>query len=464
MFIGRKEELKSIKARLGSAGYELGIIYGQRRIGKTSIIMEAIKGYNHLYFLARDASYYNNLAYFSEQYRKYLKVPFTPSFETFDALFDSILEQTSKEKTIIVIDELPFLAKNYPGIISYLQGVCDEIKRNNQDIKIILSGSDMSFMVDLLENKAKPLYQRSTFKIHVKPMVFSDAVEMLSGLSSVDIVKYLSIFGNRPYYLDKINKSLSFEENIVNLCFNKNSILLDAPNITLPLGYTSNSIFVSIIIAISQRKKRVKDIASTLRMEDNALSTYLSRMMDGTAIEKRSMFNGSHKTNYYEISDPFMRFYYRIIYPNQAEIDNGLGTSVYKEEQDNIEDIINHGFEDVVISYLDEQNQLLLLPKPFHRFQKYVVDNSSLGRSIDVDALAPSLSGDTLLAVEAKFRNKNLSLKVLQHLKENISIFSDRYKSIYYYLFSKTSFSDDLLSLADPKVKLISIDEMCFKR
>ena len=64
----------------------------------------------------------------------------------------------------------------------------------------------MSFMVDLLENKAKPLYQRSTFKIHVKPMVFSDAVEMLKGLSNLDIIKYLSIFGNRPYYLDKINK------------------------------------------------------------------------------------------------------------------------------------------------------------------------------------------------------------------------------------------------------------------
>ena len=463
MFIGREEELKSIKTRLDSSGYELGVVYGQRRIGKTSIIMEAIKGYNHLYFLARDASYYNNLAYFSEQYRKYLKVPFTPSFETFDALFDSILEQASEQKTIIVIDELPFLAKNYPGIISYLQGVCDEIKRNNQDIKIILSGSDMSFMVDLLENKAKPLYQRSTFKIHVKPMIFSDAVEMLSGLSSVDIIKYLSIFGNRPYYLDKIDKSLSFEENIVSLCFDKNSILLDAPNITLPLGYASNSIFVSIIIAISQRKKRVKDIADALKIEGNALSTYLSRMMEGTAIEKRSMFNGNHKTNYYEISDPFMRFYYRIIYPYQAEIDNGLGLSVYKELKDDIEDSINHGFEDVVISYLDEQNQLLLLPEPFHPFQKYIVDNSALGRSIDIDALADSLNKKTLLVVEAKFRNKNLSSNVLEHLKESASIFASKYQSVYYYLFSKTSFSDDLLKLNDPKVKLISIDMMCSK-
>ena len=147
-----------------------------------------------------------NLDYFSAQYSKYLNTPFTPFFETFDALFDSFLEQVSKQKTVIVIDELPFLAKNYPGVISYLQGFCDEIKRNGLDIKIILSGSDMSFMVDLLENKAKPLYQRSTFKIHVKPMVFSDAVEMLKGLSNLDIIKYLSIFGNRPYYLDKINK------------------------------------------------------------------------------------------------------------------------------------------------------------------------------------------------------------------------------------------------------------------
>ena len=462
MFIGRKEELESIKTRLDSNGYELGIIYGQRRIGKTSIILEAIKDYSHLYFLARDASYRNNLDYFTTQYSKYLKTPFTPFFDTFDALFDSILEQVSKQKIVIVIDELPFLAKNYPGVISYLQGFCVEIKRNGLDIKIILSGSDMSFMVDLLENKAKPLYQRSTFKIHVKPMVFSDAVEMLKGLSNLDIIKYLSIFGNRPYYLDKINKSLSFEDNIINLCFNKSSILLDAPNITLPLGYTTNSIFVSILIAISQRRKRVKDIADELRIEDNALATYLLRMMEGTAIEKRSMFNGNRKTNYYEITDPFMRFYYRIIYPNQSEIENGLGYSIYKETKDDVEDIINHSFEDVVISYLNEQNQLLLLPEPFHQFQNYVVDNSSLGRSIDIDALADSLNGKTLLVVEAKFRNRSLSMKVLEHLKESASIFS-KYQNIHYYLFSKSSFSDDLLKLDDSRVKLITIDTMCSK-
>ena len=54
MFIGRAEELKTIKERLDSSRFELGVIYGQRRIGKTSIILEAIKGYQYIYLLSRD--------------------------------------------------------------------------------------------------------------------------------------------------------------------------------------------------------------------------------------------------------------------------------------------------------------------------------------------------------------------------------------------------------------------------
>ena len=199
MFIGREEELKIIKEKLESSRFELGVIYGQRRIGKTSIILEAVKSYRYLYLLARDDGYENNLRYFSDEYKKIVSLPFTPVFRSFDEFFDSLIEYAKDEKFIIIIDELPFLAKAYPGIVSYLQKVSDLLKREEKDIKVILSGSDMSFMVDLLENKAKPLYQRSTFKVHVRPMQFSDAVKMLDGVNDVDIAKYLSIFGNRPY-------------------------------------------------------------------------------------------------------------------------------------------------------------------------------------------------------------------------------------------------------------------------
>ena len=460
MFIGREEELKIIKEKLESSRFELGVIYGQRRIGKTSIILEAVKGYRYLYLLARDDGYENNLRYFSDEYKKIVSLPFTPVFRSFDEFFDSLIEYAKDEKFIIIIDELPFLAKAYPGIVSYLQKVSDLLKREERDIKVILSGSDMSFMVDLLENKAKPLYQRSTFKVHVRPMQFSDAVKMLDGVNDVDIAKYLSIFGNRPYYLDKIHKSASFEDNIKSLCFSNGSILLDAPNITLPIGYTANSTFISIIVSLSNHKNKIKEMAESTGLGPNALATYLGRMLEGGSIEKKNIFNGNQKTTYYEISDPFIRFYYRVIYPNLQEIDRGIGFPIYHASLNLIEDVIDHGFEDVVISYLNELNASSKLPKVFHQFKRYAVDNSKLGRSIEIDALGESLDGQTLLVAEAKFKNKNLSLDVLNHLKESASIFANDYKEVYYYLFSKSSFSDDLLGFGDGNVKLISLADM----
>ena len=203
-------------------------------------------------------------------------------------------------------------------------------------------------MLDLLENKAKPLYQRSTFKIHVGPLCFSDAVKMLSGFDNQDKVKYLSIFGTRPYYLERLNKGLDFAANIESLCFSSSSILTDAPNMTLPLGYNTNSSYISILIALANHKRKVKEIADSLRVDANACSTYLNRMLEGESIERRETFYGNRKTNYCVITDPFIRFYYRLIYPYLPDIERGIGKAVFEASGAIIDGIIHHGFEDVV--------------------------------------------------------------------------------------------------------------------
>lgn len=126
----------------------------------------------------------------------------------------------------------------------------------------------MSFILDLLENKAKPLYQRATFKILVKPLLFSDAIKMLDGVSDIDKAKYLAIFGNRPYYLDKIDKTKTFNENIISLCFSNTSILMDAPNMTLPIGFSNNTIYIAIIKALANNKKKIKELSNFIGIEE----------------------------------------------------------------------------------------------------------------------------------------------------------------------------------------------------
>ena len=460
MFVGRKDELDVLKSKYESDGLEVGLIYGQRRIGKTSLIIESVKNYNHIYFLSKETTYQDNLSYFNGVFKKYSGIALPIRFETFDELFESLKEYAKKERLVLILDELPFLAKVYPGIISFLQGYIDDLKRNDVNMKIILSGSDISFMVDLLKNKSKPLYQRATFRIHVLPMVFSDASRMLIGFDDNDKIKYLSLFGNRPYYLEKLDSKKSFDENIAQLCFSSDSILIDAPNLTLPRGYSNNGTYIAILTAIANRNHRVKDIADELRIDSNALATYLKRMVDGESIEKKETFNGNQKTNYYEISDPMIRFYYGLIYPNLEDIQRRLGKKIYAFNKERINSVIDHGFEDVVNSYMDELNRNGKLNRTYHSFKKYVADNSRLNRSIEIDGLAESLDKKHLLVIEAKYHNKNVSLKVLNHLKESVSIFVEKYKGIEYYIFSKTSFADDLLNLNEADVKLFTLQEM----
>ena len=60
---------------------------------------------------------------------------------------------------------------------------------------------------------------------------------------------------------------------------------------------------------------------------------------------------------------------------------------------------------------------------------------------------------------EDKFREKDISINVLNHLKESVSIF-EAYSNVQYYLFAKKGFTKDLLKLKDKNVHLIDIKKM----
>ena len=58
------------------------------------------------------------------------------------------------------------------------------------------------------------------------------------------------------------------------------------------------------------------------------------------------------------------------------------------------EQFISFGFENVAISYLSEKNIKGLLPYNYNVIRNYKVDNSKLGRSIELDGLATGLGKD----------------------------------------------------------------------
>ena len=458
-FIGRKEELFELNERFNSGRFEMGIVYGARRIGKTSLLKEFVKDKAAFYFQAKESNELDNRTAFSAAVNRLIGVPYAFVYPSYSDGFDALLKYADGSPLVIVIDEIAFISQSDKGFLSELQFNIDH-KFKETKIKLILSGSTISFMKDILKNKRGPLFQRSTFQMNVRKLIYSDALAFLDGFSAEEKIKYLSIFGERPFYLEMLDKTKSFDENVFGLLFSRFGNLVEAPDKVLPTASKDQNTYNTILKAIAHRKRTNKEIAEYIGKDPNYVAAYLPRLIDNEIIEKRESFNKNQKMNYYEISDNLIRFWYRFVFDNREEILQDMGKVIYEEKLAEIGLFISVGFEDVALSYLSEKNVKGHLGYYYDVIRGYKVENSKLGRSVELDGLAKGIgkAKGRLLVAECKYRHKAVSLTVLEHVMESASIFPAEYYDIY--LFSKSGFADDILAIEDPLVHLISVDDM----
>ncbi|MBO5273511.1 MAG: ATP-binding protein [Clostridia bacterium] len=459
MFIGRKNELRELNDRFRSGRFEMGVLYGSRRIGKTSLLKEFVKDKAAFYFQAKESSELDNRAAFSTAVNKLLGIPYPFVYPTYTDGFDALLKFAEGKAFVIVIDEVAFIAQSDEGFLSELQYNIDH-KFKDTEVKLILSGSTISFMKDILKNKRGPLFQRSTFQMNIRKLIYSDALAFLQGLTTEEQSKYLAIFGEHPFYLEMIDKTRSFDDNLFSLLFSRFGNLTDAPDKVLPTTSKDQNTYNTILKAIAHRKRTNKEIADYIGKAPNYVASYLPRLVNNEIIEKRESFNRNQKMNYYEISDNLIRFWYRFVFDNREEIQQDMGRIIYEENREDIALFISKGFEDTALSYLTEKNVGGDLGYYYGVIRGYKVENSKLGRSIELDGLASGIgkAKNRLLMAECKYQSKAISRAVLTHVLESASIFPAEHYDVY--LFSKSGFTDDILALDDPNVHLITLEDM----
>ena len=108
MFIGREKELESLKEFYDKDGIGMTVIYGRRRIGKSTLISEFIKDKKNIFYTATKVGKNRNLELFSAQ----VVDLFMPgleniSFQTTEAVFDFIDKNSGEDKSSHGIAELP---------------------------------------------------------------------------------------------------------------------------------------------------------------------------------------------------------------------------------------------------------------------------------------------------------------------------------------------------------------------
>ena len=461
MFIGREEELKKLNAMYRSGKFECAIIYGRRRVGKTTLIKEFIKDKRAIYFVAREADGNVNLNRFSgDIYSVTVKELAQNAFFTdWEKAFDYIYQISKSKRMILVIDEYPYLAGGYRPISSILQAHIDSRLKDGK-LFLILCGSSMSFMENQVLAYKSPLYGRRTAQFKIVPFGFFESMPFLQTFTNNDKAVLYSITGGIPEYLNKIDPSKTVKENIIDLFLSSSGFLYEEPSNILKQELREPATYNGIIEAIAKGATRLNEIASICGMESNKCAKYLKSLMSlGIVKKEQPVIEKSSKKSLYLLDDMMFRFWYRFVFPNMSGIVSALGSAIYDfEVKENLSAYMGLVFEEICKQYLTEETKRNALPFFPAKSGRWWGNNPKEKRQEEIDILA--YRKDSALFCECKWTNAPVDLDVLNDLEAQGALFP--YKNKWFWVFAKTGFTDRLINETKKRgnVRLIRFKDM----
>ena len=161
LMIGREKELAQIENLYNRDCFEFLVMYGRRRVGKTTILQEFSDRHRVIFYSAQEKNDSLNLQDFSRTVQQYFDGRFIAPFQTWEDAFAYVTDHSDNERTMIIINEFPFMAGPNPSIKSMLQHEIDH-KWKKQNIFLLLCGSSVSCMVNDIMGYESPLYGRKT--------------------------------------------------------------------------------------------------------------------------------------------------------------------------------------------------------------------------------------------------------------------------------------------------------------
>ena len=462
MIIARENELNKIYDLSNSKGFEFLVMYGRRRVGKTELLKELSRNKKTIFYAAQEKNDKLNLDEFVKALKTYFGENSDFTFDNWKAAFDYFADRVSKikSKTILIIDEFPYIANENPTIKSTLQHLIDH-KLKDLNVLLILCGSSISSMEEGVLGKKSPLYGRATAKMEVKPLEYLDSFKFMSGYKTLDKFITYGILGGIPYYLNEFDYKKTILRNLSDKIINNFSMLYDEPQTILRMEFREPAVYNSILEAIATGKNKVNEISQLINEESFKCSKYINTLRNIHLVNRITPCGNKEtsKNSLYEISDNFISFWYRYIFKNKNYymlLDN---ENAAKELLSDINSYMGRIFKKISLEYMLNMAKNNMLPFVPAHFGKWWGSNAKTKKQDDVDVLMISKDKKQGIFCECKFRNEKFDLKELDDLRTVAESFS-YVKDKYFYLISKSGFTKSVISEKNKRIKLISIDDM----
>lgn len=466
-FVGRARELKALREELASPRPSLVIVYGRRRVGKSRLILEAVRATPHIYFQAARLTDHLNLLHLKEAVKAYMRHedPVLDSIAHWDGLLAFVRQLASqgRQPLTLVLDEFPYLCEGPSSYLpSVIQRFWDETQRMGAALNVVLCGSAVSFMEGLLAER-NPLYGRHTRKFRVDPLGLRDVAEYFEGWSAEDILRAYAVFGGIPYYFTRCDPARDLRTNLREVVLTDGSPLREEPEHVLQEELRDIKRYAAVMQAVASGATKMGDIVSRIPDLNSAtdVSYYLSTLQKLHLIRREVSLDRRdrqrEKNARYYLEDHFMAFWYHFVLPNLSALQAGYADEVYDQViAPGLEAYMGQAFERICRECLHRYGPDLI-GEPVQEVGKI------WGPDFDIDA-----AGQTLRRVpffgECKWSGRPVGRSVLQELRDAAgkTAYGRGLAERYELLFSRSGFTPELQALArsDSRLVLIGLERL----
>ena len=413
-------ELKRVQELAFTQNSRMIVVTGRRRIGKTSLIKEALKGTPTVYlFIGRKAESIL-VTDFVKIVRETLSIFVPEGIPTFTNLMQYLFELGKTRSFNLVIDEFQEFYNINNSIYSDIQNIWDRYRKETK-MNLIVCGSIYSLMNKIFQNNKEPLFGRADIIIKLSPFSLPVLKEIMYDYyptyTNDDLLALYTFTGGIPKYVELFcdNRILNIN-GMIDFMVRDNSPFTDEGKNLLIEEFGKNyATYFSILSAIANGKNTQAEIEAALG--NKSIGGYLRRLIEdyNIIVRQRPILSKEGTLAIrYEIQDNFISFWFNYFDKNRSliEIKNYMALrSIIKADYPTYSG-------KMLERYFKQKFAESFLYKDIGSWWELK------GDAYEIDIVALCLEKDKAVAVEIKRQKKNykpdLLEKKVEHLKHKV--------------------------------------------
>ncbi len=465
IFFNRKEELQGLDRLFERERGRLAIAYGQRGIGKTTLIQRWLttRRPRALFWSAPTTTVKPQLQSFSQAVRAFessdRSIPSDFTYASWDDAFDEILRLAVHDSLVVVLDDFEQLIAAGSDLPSALQRIWD-LRLQDSNVMLVLIGSNVhDMMYDVISYRA-PMYGRAGLIDYFRPQPFTDLKTLLPNYSMIDRITAYACVGGVPRYLNLLNPQLPLKQNLLRV-MSSPAMLEDADNL-LREQFDKPVLYTAVLKLLARGITDSRKIAQALGIEYRDVSKSLKSLERSKIIRwtgpATSRFPDTSRLGYYRLVDQSLFFYFHCLAPIRSLIERDQTKQAIAQLSLSLDEFIDTEiFPGLCREWLYRQWEIL----PFHPM--YVGANWGEGIS-PIDLVAINHEDHGILFGKCNWSKQSISVADVRTLVEQAKVTIPHPVEewqVAYAFFSRSGFTKAVRqSIGEAKCYWVGLDEL----